>query len=486
MASPFTRLARTHAFSVGGDALFTVGLAGSVFFSVPFNEARWKVGLYLLLTIAPFAVAAPLIGPVLDRLRGGRRWVIIGSLVLRSMLCVLIVRDLTHLTFYLEAFLMLVFAKSYLISRAALVPTTVRSDKELVEANSKLSLLSGIAAVAAGGPGLILLKVGGAQWSVGMAGIVFAVGAIFALRLPKVVVAATPPDAVEKAELRSAGIRLAASAMALIRASVGFLVLYLAFAFKSDGAPLWYLVLCGTMAQAGVLGGAALAPRLREANDESRIMAGSLVVTAAAALLCGFIGGLAAAGVMSFVLGVTSGTSKQAFDALVQRDAPDANRGRLFARFETRFQLAWVIGAFMPVVARFSETLAYLLIAAMVIVAFVSYQVGRRRVAPGTYDWESPSQKLIRLGLRRADTSAEPDPGLPPPLPVLPPPPPPQPSSGPDDDTWVPPPGFVAHPLSEDETVVSQPTLPLEYLEPTDAGDDDTLFAEPRWREPGP
>ena len=29
-------------------------------------------------------------------------------------------------------------------------------------------------------------------------------------------------------------------------------------------------------------------------------------------------------------------------------DAPDANRGRSFARFETRFQLAWVIGAFIP------------------------------------------------------------------------------------------------------------------------------------------
>ncbi|HEY5154340.1 MAG TPA: MFS transporter, partial [Acidimicrobiales bacterium] len=241
VASPFTRLARTHAFSVGGDALFTVGLAGSVFFSVPFNESRFKVGLYLLLTFAPFAVAAPLIGPVIDRLRGGRRWVIIGSLALRALLCVLIVRDLTHLTFYLEAFLMLVFAKSYLISRAALVPTTVRSDKELVEANSKLSLLSGIAAVAAGGPGLVLLKLGGAQWSVGLAGIVFAIGAVFALRLPKVVVAATPPDAMETAELQSAGIRLAASAMALIRASVGFLVLFLAFAFKSSGAPLWYL-----------------------------------------------------------------------------------------------------------------------------------------------------------------------------------------------------------------------------------------------------
>ena len=39
---------------------------------------------------------------------------------------------------------------------------------------------------------------------------------------------------------------------------------------------------------------------------------------------------------------------KLAFDSLVQRDAPDANRGRSFARFETRFQLVWVIGALLP------------------------------------------------------------------------------------------------------------------------------------------
>ena len=48
----------------------------------PSGQAQWKVGLYLLLTFAPFAVAAPLIGPVIDRLKGGRRWMIIGSLAL--------------------------------------------------------------------------------------------------------------------------------------------------------------------------------------------------------------------------------------------------------------------------------------------------------------------------------------------------------------------------------------------------------------------
>ena len=357
VAAPFTRLARTHAFSVAGDALFTVGLAGSVFFAVPLGQARWKVGLYLLLTFAPFAVAAPLIGPFIDRLKGGRRWMIIGSLVLRALLCMFIVRDISHLPFYLEAFLMLVFAKAYLISRAAVVPTTVTTDQELVEANSKLSLLSGVAAVVAGVPGAILLKLGGeahgAQMAVGVAGVVFAIGAGFATRLPKVVVAEEPAGLAEKLELRSAGIRLAASAMELIRGAVGLLLLVLAFDFKNTNKPLWYLGAIGIMAQAGVLAGAAIAPRLRKAFTESQIITGSLAATMAGAFAAAFLRDLAGAAILSLVLGATSGTAKQAFDALVQRDAPDANRGRSFARFETRFLLAWVIGAFLPVLFPF-------------------------------------------------------------------------------------------------------------------------------------
>ncbi len=259
IASPFTRLARTHALSVGGDALFTVGLAGTIFFAVSPKEAPAKIGLYLLLTFAPFAVAAPFIGPVLDRVKGGRRWMIVAAIGLRAVLCVLIVRDLNSVYFYVEAFLMLVFQKAYLISRASVVPTTVRSDHELVEANSKLAMLSGMAAIVAGGPGLILLKLGGNQYgpqlAVGLGAVVYATGAVFATRLPRVQVAAEKPTEVEKLELRSAGIRLAASAMALMRCAVGFLVLLLALSYKNHQLHLWAVSGAVVAAQAGVLVG---------------------------------------------------------------------------------------------------------------------------------------------------------------------------------------------------------------------------------------
>jgi hypothetical protein len=473
VASPFTRLARTHALSMGGDALFAVALAGSVFFSLSPTESRVKIGLTLLLTFAPFAVAAPFIGPVLDRVRGGRRWMIVITLIARAILCVLIVRDLNNLPFYFEAFLMLVFSKTYVISRAAVVPTTVRSDRELVEANSKLALLSGMAAIVAGGPGLLLLKIGGnahgPQLAVGTGAVVFAIGVGFALRLPRVQVAAEPAGAAEKQELRSAGIRLAASAMALMRCAVGFLVLLIAFAFKLGEIHLWAVGAAVVAAQAGVLAGAGLAPRLRQAFTEPRIIVASLGTTMVGGVVAALLGGVVGALLLSFLIGTTSGTAKQAFDALVQRDAPDANRGRSFARFETRFQLAWVLGASVPLILPIPLDVGYAIVAVVMAIGLLSYWYSSRRVARGTYDWESPSRKLVRRGLRKVDTQlGRPGYGSPPVDPTADAPadatmvaPTAAPVAaavatgtarrgGTDATTWNPPPGFVSRQLNDD------------------------------------
>ena len=67
------RLTELHAVNVAGDAALTVSLAGTVF-ALPTDEARGRVALFLVLTMAPFVLLAPLIGPLLDRFRHGRRW----------------------------------------------------------------------------------------------------------------------------------------------------------------------------------------------------------------------------------------------------------------------------------------------------------------------------------------------------------------------------------------------------------------------------
>ena len=73
------------------DAAMAVALANTLFFSAATGEDKTKVALYLLITIAPFAVIAPLIGPMLDRLQRGRRIALASSFGIRTLLAVILV-----------------------------------------------------------------------------------------------------------------------------------------------------------------------------------------------------------------------------------------------------------------------------------------------------------------------------------------------------------------------------------------------------------
>ena len=83
----FGRLALVHVIMMAGDTLVTVSLAGSLFFSVSPTEAKGKVLAYLLLTIAPFAVVSPILGPLIDRSANGRRILVALSAGFRVLLC---------------------------------------------------------------------------------------------------------------------------------------------------------------------------------------------------------------------------------------------------------------------------------------------------------------------------------------------------------------------------------------------------------------
>jgi MFS family permease len=222
---------------VAGDAIFTTTIAGLVFLNVSdLNQARWKVALALVFTFVPFTLAAPFIGPLIDRARGGRKWMIVGLSALRAAACfALILTRGNALALYPLFLVMLVLSKGYVIARGTIVPSTVRNDAELVEANSKLSAISGFAAVAGGGPSLLIMKVGGdvgPDLALGLAGVVFAVSAVLAGQLPSTRTASLPPDELEEVELESQGIRLAARSVAFARGVVGFLTFMLAFYYK--------------------------------------------------------------------------------------------------------------------------------------------------------------------------------------------------------------------------------------------------------------
>ncbi|MGZ8751866.1 MAG: MFS transporter [Acidimicrobiia bacterium] len=415
--SPFGRLAAAHAVSMIGDACVTVALAGTLFFNISPDAARPKVLLYLLLTVAPFALVAPVIGPLLDRSRGGRRTLMSLGCFGRAVLCVLMAGNIDGLLLFPLAFGILVLAKGHQVAKSALVPAMVPDDAALVTANSRLALIS-IAAGAVGGiPAALILKLTGAEWVLATAAIAFAVAGALAMRIPRGERGATPETPEERAELHAPSIVLAGTAMALLRAGVGFLTFLVAFGLKAGNEPTWFFGAVLAISAVGGFAGNVLAPFLRRRVKEEWILVGSLLVPAVIALWAARAGGRWAFLFTAISVAMGAAAGKVAFDSLLQRDGPDDLRGRAFARFETRFQLVWVLGALVPV-ALFDvmdARVGFFVLALVLGFGGVSYVIGlhaARDHAPGTPPRPSVVARL--RGMLRSRPAAPPE-DLPPP-----------------------------------------------------------------------
>lgn len=376
--TPFSRLAIAHALSVGGDTLIAVALAGSIFFNVSADAARPKVLLYLGVTMAPFAVVAPVLGPAIDRTRGGRRLMLSACSAGRVVLCLLMARDIDSLFFYPEAFGALALSKGAAVSKSALVPGVVPDDTALVEANSRLALVAVLAGVVLAPIGAGVSSLLDARWVLRLAAVVLAVAAVAALRVPKARSIAPPLAAVAVAELRATPVLLAASGMAVLRAGVGFMTFLIAFALKSAGQPAWVFGLALAAGAFGGFLGALVAPWLRRRVREETILMAALLLPAVVCVFGARAFSRPWVAIVACAVSVGAAAGKMAFDSLVQRDAPDADRGRTFARFETRFQLAWVAGAFVPAALPMPGRLGFLILAIGLGFAGLSYLAGVR------------------------------------------------------------------------------------------------------------
>lgn len=348
-SSPFRRLAMVHAVSAIGDASLTVAMAGSLFFTLNPGESRPKVLLYLLVTVAPFALVAPVIGPALDRTRGGRRTLIAFGLAGRAVLCFLMAWHLDGLLLFPLAFLFLVLAKGHTVAKSALVPMVIDGEEELFRANSRLALI-GVGGAAVGGlPAALLLRVFDGRYALVLGGIMFLVAFPLAMRIPKARRVAPVETPQEWAVLHARSIVAAGTAMSVVRGGVGFLTFLLAFALKEADEPAWFfgavLIASGAGGLLGIVGG----PVMREHVREELVLAGSLLVPALVALLGARSIGRMSELMVAFAIATGAAAGRVGFDSLLQRDGPEHQRGRAFARFETRFQLVWVVGALVPV-----------------------------------------------------------------------------------------------------------------------------------------
>ncbi|MBA3604715.1 MAG: hypothetical protein H0W46_01820 [Acidimicrobiia bacterium] len=362
--SKFRRLSVTHAAMTGGDAAMLVALADSLFLSIDPSAARSRVLLFLVVSFAPFVVLAPMIGPVIDRAAGGRRTVIQLVAVGRVVLALLMAIWIDNLALFPLVFAALVLQKSYIVSKSALVPSVVRTEIDLVEANAKLGVIAGLTGFVAVIPAALLQVIPATSGSVTLvySAALFAVALGSATRLPPDVVAATAEQPLGRAQLHGARLRMASITMLLLRGCVGFTFFHLAFWLRTQSAgTAWFGLAVGMSALATMVGN-IVAPRLRASMTEERMLAGALVLSAAGGIGTAMFGGIPSGVVLAVAVNLAASVGRLAFESIVQRDAPSANRGRAFAQFETRFQLAWVLAGLIPVVVVIPGQIGFLLV----------------------------------------------------------------------------------------------------------------------------
>ncbi len=365
------RLVELHFVSMVGDAALTVSLAGTIF-AIPTDRARGQVGLFLLLTMAPFALLAPFIGPLLDRFRHGRRWAIGTTFAARGFLSwVLAGAVVTDSPWIFPTALgCLVGSKAYNVTRAAAVPRLLPTGFTLVNANSRIAL-AGVAGMAVGGGFAGALARLGPDWSLRLAFLVYVVGTVLAIRLPARVdsshgelgvedtlVLARPDH--DRARARGPLERLrdrlgslpTSVAVALVgavgaRLLTGFLTVFMAFLMREHPLPGWsgtlVLGLVVGAAGAGNALGTATGNALRGRRPEA-IVAAALIVDVAMAGTTAVLYSVWTLVGLGFVAGMAAQLIKLGLDATIQRDIDDEVRTRVFGWSETVLQMAWVIG----------------------------------------------------------------------------------------------------------------------------------------------
>ncbi|CDP88472.1 major facilitator superfamily transporter [Mycolicibacterium farcinogenes] len=395
------------------DAAMAVALANTLFFAAASGESKGKVALYLLITIAPFAVIAPLIGPALDRLQHGRRIALAASFALRTGLIVVLIANYDGATgsypswvLYPCALGMMVLSKSFSVLRSAVTPRVLPPSIDLVRVNSRLTtfgLLGGTVVgggIAAGAEYLFnVAQLPGALYVVVAVSVA---GAVLSMRIPKWVEVTegevpttlsyhgqSAPGEMRrhpgkpKSERQPLG-RNTITALwgnCTIKVMVGFLFLYPAFVAKSHDASGWeqllILGLIGAAAGIGNFGGNIAAARLKLGHPAQLVVRAAAAVTVVA-LVTALTGNLLVAAGATLVTSAASAIAKASLDASLQDDLPEASRASAFGRSESVLQLAWVAGGATGVLIYTDLTVGFTTITAVLILGLAQTIVSYR------------------------------------------------------------------------------------------------------------
>jgi len=430
------------AASGAADAFVTVALAGTIFFSTSVDQARGKVVLFLIITMAPFAVLAPFIGPALDRIQQGRRFVLAGTMLTRGLLCYAMSANVKDsVTLLPAAFGILVLQKAGGVVKASVTPRLLPPGLTLVTANARAGLISIITSTAAAGLAAGVQYTTGAAWTLRVGTVIYLAAMVIALRLPEQIdlpapepsAAAPPPTAAEQPTRPDTPRPAAASAAdpprtlplppgelpggeagkgrrkhwrrlpdvgpvvgeamavnAVLRAFSGYILFLLAFLLRSVDLgtvfhhPVSHNFALGALAlglSAGSLASMVLGSFFRSRAPQL-IMFTVLIIAPVVTAVCAWEFGLWAAVVVEFTAIFCASLAKLAQDSIVMREIGDEIRSSTFSVSETLNQVANVAGGLAGVVVSILDNgHAGLAIAAGgLAVALVLLVVRRRRL----------------------------------------------------------------------------------------------------------
>src|SRR4051795_9797002 len=391
--SGLSQLLWVNALHMAGDAMIAVSLAGTLFFAASTDAQRSNVALYLLVTMAPFAVLAPVIGPVLDRLQTGRRWALAASAFGRALLALVMAAHYDDFWLYPAALGVLVLSKAHNVLRAAVVPRVLPAQMSLTSANARQSVFGLVTAGIFGGLAAGIAKAFGFTPELYVTAVVFGIAGILAFRLPKHVdvptgeqpadVLTTGPQAAgRRRKVVNPHVVLALRANAALRGLGGFLTIFSAFLVEGTVEGGWpaTLALGGIAAAAGAgsILGTAIGSRLHAVRPE-RLVLISAGAAAAVTVVAAIFFSLPMAALVAGVSAVTNALGKVALDAIIQREVPESLRASAFSKSETILQLAWVAGGAIGIALPAIGWLGFTVAASLLVLAVGLVLISLRR-----------------------------------------------------------------------------------------------------------
>lgn len=350
------------------DASVAVALAGTLFFAAASGESRDRVALYLLVTIAPFAVIAPLIGPALDRIHKGRRLALSMTFSGRVLLAMWLMMGFHSWVLYPAALGMLVLSKSFGVLKSSMTPRVAPPTIDLVKVNARLTILGHIVgSMVAGGVAAAVSWLTEPRQALWLVVVLALVGMYCTVLIPpqaesgRQEISTSPVASTVVAPWSRAAIfrfppstRMCMWAVALSRIGTGFLTIFLAFAAKSTpglsaAEQLNLLAIAGAAGGVGTFVGNFVGARVNLSSPRVTVLvltATAVGMVVAAAMWPNLWLTALATGWMS----ISSALCKVSLDACIQDEIPERARSSAFGRSETCAQLAWVLGGTVAII----------------------------------------------------------------------------------------------------------------------------------------